>query len=269
MESSLNTDNPIVSAREDVFACQLEEMLACGASYADAAVDSFKTSVKDGLKLFLTEAFSTLLGVMTLIVAVAFLMYGSAMGLANVLGGRLWLGFSITGLAVIILKLIQAKRVIYQSKKNSERKHHQRTIAKSSFIQAGNNFKKEMSQAIDVKEWTRKYPFYSTGIAAATGFVLASGMTSHKFSKEIISKENLRPQQGFRAAFTVMLTNVAEDILKESVIPLVKEQILSLSNLANMKVREPIDSRENDILQGQIKMDAEGGNQGRGCYENQ
>lgn len=111
--------------------------------------------------------------------AILFLMYGAATGLGRILWGEAWLGFIVTGGALLLGVFISSKLASAKKENN--------------FLKV-----KEILDVLDIGQLTRDYPFYSTGIAAAAGFALAAGKTPT--DSPIFS----------------MLFKVAEDVLKES-----------------------------------------------------
>ncbi|MBF0104401.1 MAG: phage holin family protein [Deltaproteobacteria bacterium] len=277
MESSINPFEKIDSVREESVVCQLEEMLTYGSSYMDARIDGLKFSAKESLQGFFVAVCCSFFGVLILFIAVAFVMYGIALGLANALGGNLWLGFVLTGGIVVLGILTFSKIILVHTRKKSlknkltkykeelkTQRHNwghdmssdsmgnhasvrsegeflafKAALAKSAFHKTKNHLKHEVSEAIDVKEWTKKYPFYSTGIAAASGFIIAGGISSQTFkepsdlktdSAKNNSDEKTKDTSPAASVFVTMLTNLAENVLMEAVVPLVKEHIHSLSH---------------------------------------
>jgi len=214
VESPINATEKAESAREAASVCQLEEMLTYGSSYLGTKVDSLKSLVKEGLIDLFTEASFVFFGMTTLLIAVSFLMYGIAMVVGGALGGELWLGFVITGGSVVLVKLFYSKllslRTREESVENKTNHYDKELMATAAFLETSRNLRQSLSEMVDVKKWTRKHPFYSMGVSAATGFIIAGSLTS--------------------------LVTVAEDVLKEAVAPLVKEHLASLSNVK--KVRE-------------------------------
>lgn len=122
--------------------------------------------------------------------------------MGRIFGDKLWLGFVFTGTTFILGKLLVSKIILLRARKKA-RQH----------------------ETIDIIKWIQKYPFYSTGIAATTGFVMSGGTASQTF--------------------------------KNIILPLIKEYLVPLSE--QKKVME----QEKNIREGQEKMDAEGGNQGK------
>lgn len=215
-------------ARKESFVCQLEQMLAYGSSFVDAKVGSLEISTKNILTNFLVQISSAFFGIMLFLIAAAFFMYGIAMAIGTVLGAGLGFGFIITGGGLILGKLFFSKLVLNQkikkSKNESEALIQKAAEAKSAFLKANENLKSDIAEALDITKLTQEYPYYSMGIAGAVGFVSAFSFTSQTVKETEVVKTTSE-----KSGLTTMLTNLAENILKESVIPLVKEQFSSPS----------------------------------------
>lgn len=275
MESSVNSIEKRESTQEENFIRQLEEMLVYGASYVDARIDGLKSSARESFINLFTEFYSVFFGIMISLIAVSFFIYGIAMGIGLAFGGKLWLGFIITGGGIFLGKLFFSKYLIFKTRKKSvknkikkyeeelkiqrEKFGHDMScdikmnkelfqsekdfliwktvVAKSAFLKTSHNLKQKFSEKIDVKKLTQEYPFYSTGLAAATGFVIAGGITSQNL-KEVASltassekstlEEKSKDANSIKLVFATMLIAVAEDVLKETVVPFVKEQFSSV-----------------------------------------
>lgn len=90
-------------------------------------------------------------------ISISFLMYGAATGLETVFVAQPWLGWVITG-GVFILGMILFLKIHFSKTKNPS----------SDFLKISN----------DVMEWVQKYPYQSTGAAAAAGFIVAGKETA-------------------------------------------------------------------------------------------
>jgi hypothetical protein len=86
-----------------------------------------------------------------------------------VLGG-LWLGLSLTGGIVVLAMLLILKLSLFQKTK----------------ILPANKPEHEMFEPLDLIKLTQEYPFYSVGVAATTGFLLAGGITAQTFKDVVI-----------------------------------------------------------------------------------
>ena len=149
-------------------------------------IDSFKASVEEIFKNFFTEVFSSFLKCMVSLIAIAFLMYGIAVGIGEFLGGRSWLGFIVMGATILLGQYLFSKIIIFRRKRSAVKKIGKQT---------------EFTR-IDIITLTQQYPFYSTATAAVVGFMMAGG-----------------------------IKEPALDILKETIIALVKEQLASFTNV--------------------------------------
>lgn len=268
MESPIKSEEKNEPIREEPIVRQLEEMLAYGSSYVDTRIDGLKSSARETLKSFFIWSFRSFSSTMILLIAVSFIMYGVAMTLGRALGGDVWLGFILTGGVVVLGKLVFSKILLVQTRKISVKNHIKKyeqelkiqrdkfghdmsansqfgngtlqsegkfliwkaAVARSAFLQTKDNLKQEISESIDVKEWTKKYPFYSTGVAAATGFIIAGGVTSQTGVEKCTLDEKTNGISLVKTAFVSMLANLTEEVLKDAVVPLVKESIHSFSH---------------------------------------
>lgn len=130
-------------------------------------------------------------------------MFGAAHGLAKVIGVEFWLGFLITGAIFLVPTLIFFVAIVFKAKREATRKMAEQQ-------KATERVSRKISELVDVRWWIQKYPFYSTGAAAAAGFTLSNVKTS---SAEI------------QAPIVAMFLALAEDVLKEAVVPFVQEQL--------------------------------------------
>ncbi|EKD52210.1 MAG: hypothetical protein ACD_62C00083G0012 [uncultured bacterium] len=273
MASSVDPTTITGSAEEESFVCQLQEMLAYGASYADAKVDCLAAATKQSYTSLLTKTTQALLGTVILLIAVSFLMYGMATGLGWALGGNLWLGFVLTGGGLIVGKLVLSKVGAVQTKKKSLRittkKYEQEleaqrnrfghdmmchsdkknitfkseseflswraAVAKAAFLEKKNHLKQEVMNDMDVKALTQKYPLTTTGVAGTAGFMLA-GCIGNSHAHEKQPSVQMSSEKSF---FSEVLASLVVDVLKESVIPLVKVRADPCSSHTKEKSCEP------------------------------
>jgi len=100
-----------------------------------------------------------------LLISASFVMYGAATGLESVFVAQPWLAWVITG-GVFLLGAI-----LFLTAHFSKTKKVTSDFSKIS----GTLIQKilETTDGIDIKEWTRKHPYQSTGAAAAAGFIAA------------------------------------------------------------------------------------------------
>lgn len=286
MESSVNDSGKKIPIEEASTVCQLEELLAYGSSYLNAKLGGIKSSTKQALMGLFIEVSFIFFGMMSLLIALVFLMYGIALAIGTVLGDKTWLGFIITGGTILVAKLLFSKIILAQDKKDDVKKkikdyeceldeqrkkfgHDMRAdaspskeslkdegefliwkaaLAKSAFLEKGRHLKHDLSGTRGVRKLTRKYPFYSTGAAAATGFIVAGAIASKPSQKSddlksILStaqapdgkKEHIEP---IKLALVALISRLAEDVLKDVMIPIVKENLpsfLSDESLAQSK----------------------------------
>lgn len=255
------------SAQEESFVCQLQEMLAYGASYADAKVDCFTSAAKQSYTKFIIKSAHAILGILILLIAVSFLMYGMATGLGRALGDNLWLGCVLTGGGLIVGQLILSKIVAVQTKKKSLR------ITKQKYEQElkaqQNRFGHDMTCYSEQKNRTFKSEsdFLSwRAVVAKTAFLEKKNhlkQESHKVMKDLDVKaltqkypltsagvagtagfmlagcmgnsqthEKQPPVQTFseKSFLSDVLTPLFVDVFKEAVIPIVKAHAVSYSD---------------------------------------
>lgn len=216
---------------EEPSVSQLGNLLADASSYADATLDKLKAAVKKSVLNIAAQVSFILLGMMMLLVAVSFIMYGIAQSMNQFLGDQTWLGFVITGSIVIFLKILVSKiirtKAMKASIKSNDILKHQAELTKDALSKTAHHLKQGMSDIFDVKKWTEEYPFYATGAAAVASFVIAGGMTTADTQETPVAKP---PVPVHESAFMPMLVRLAEDVLKETVIPPVKEYLANLTN---------------------------------------
>jgi hypothetical protein len=274
MESPINFTIKKESPPQDAFVSRIQEIVAHASSYGDAKIESFKSSAREMLLRFSAGIYSLLIGVFLTLIAVSFLMYGLSAGISQAIGVNNWLGFVITGAGLllgnfIISRILYAygnKKAVkkqvsqYESemkwlykkfgpdvnlptdtkipycKNENEFMKWKASISRAAMSTSATDFKNYLSEFVDIKQWTREYPFYSTGIAAATGFFVAEQMTPRTFAeidglKELVEKPELQKKQNdynhnsIKLAFVAMLASVAEDVLKSSFVPFIKEYV--------------------------------------------
>jgi hypothetical protein len=235
MEPSLNT-----SATQSGATGQFRDLLANGSSYANAQVEQIKASAQVSLMGLVSEVLSVFWGGMAFIVAVAFLMYGIAIGLNTVLGGGVWIGFVLTGGGLVLGRVVVKKIAFAQCRKKQQRLTRQTQAAKFAFQKTGELLKQTITDSMDVKKLTQEHPFYSTGAAAIGGFVLASGMTAQNFNEQPQQENEGQQSEGaspatkdasaLKLAFATMLATVAEDVLRQAVVPAVKKHLTKSPN---------------------------------------
>lgn len=258
--------------------CQLQKILAYGSTYVDARADSFKMSAKEALLGLSVDLSFVFLGVMTLLLSLLFFMYGIALGLGQVLGERLWLGFALTGVAFLLGKVFVSKQIQTRQKKSglksqigkyqAELKIQNQTLgvdmasgsdfsslhlknevdfliwkaalARSAFVEAGKNLKDDLLSAIDIRQLIKEHPFYVVGATAFAGFSVAGSITkTTKYQtdellavlEKIVAKKNESESVATKSDFVTMLIAVAEEALKESITPVLKDYVLSLTSL--------------------------------------
>lgn len=142
-------------------------------------------------------------GAMIVLVAVSFLMFGAAHGLSGALGVELWLGFVITGSGFLLPTLLLFVFVSYRAKREA-------LIKKAEQKKSVEVLSQKISEVVDVRWWVQEYPFYATGAAAAAGFTV-SGMKM--------------PNTDIQSSIIAMALALAEDVVKEAVVPFVKEHL--------------------------------------------
>jgi len=204
METPINSTEKKESAREEAGMDEFEKMFASGSSYIDTKIDGLKTYIKEYLFSLFTLLSSIFFGITILLIAISFFIYGIAIGLGEALGGRLWLGFIITGGSLLLGKLIFSKLILFKRRKNRE---------------------KNTAQNTGLRNWIRKYPFCSTGIVAATGFIFSARVSSPPLKETDPLKTTPKKSS---SSFITSLVKLAKDILKESMIPIVKEHLTSI-----------------------------------------
>lgn len=100
-----------------------------------------------------------------LLISVSFLMYGIVSGLETVFVVRPWLAWVITGGVFLLSTLLFFKIHFSKTKKIPSNLSN----IPQSFLQKII----DATQGVDIREWTRKHPYESTGAAAAAGFIVA------------------------------------------------------------------------------------------------
>lgn len=228
MESSLNTAENSKSTREDTVLCQLEDLLAHGSSYVDKKIEILKSSTREVLIESLVEVSGAYFGTVTVLIAVAWLMCGIAIGVGTYLDGKIWLGFILTGGAVALFHFTYSKMLIIRNRNKQRRQYamlnEQATIAQDSFFKTSRGLKKEIADAMNVAALTRKHPFYSTGTAAAAGFIIGGGVTAQKNVGAPARQAAME-----KSAIVTMLVSIVEDVVKEAIAPLVHEHITAFA----------------------------------------
>jgi hypothetical protein len=104
------------------------------------------------------------------LISLAFLMYGAATGLETVFVKQPWLSWVVTG-GCFLLGPVLFFTVRFSKGKQvpSELPALSATLMQKIL---------DATDGIDIREWTRKHPYQSTGAAAAAGFVVAGKGTS-------------------------------------------------------------------------------------------
>lgn len=147
-------------------------------------------------------------GAMIVLVAVSFLMFGAAHGLSEALGVEVWLGFVITGAGFLLPILLLFMIVSFNAKREASKK-------KAEQKKAAEVLSRKISEVVDVRWWIQKYPFYATGAAAAAGFTV-SGMDMPGKEPHLATIQD---------SIIAMALALAEDVVKEAVVPFVKEHL--------------------------------------------
>lgn len=147
-------------------------------------------------------------GAMIVLVAVSFLMFGAAHGLSEALGVEVWLGFVITGSGFLLPTLLLFMFISYKVKREA-------AIKKAEQEKAVEVLTQKISEVVDVRWWIQEYPLYATGAAAAAGFTV-SGMN-------VLGKEP--HSTTIQDSIVAMVVALAEDVVKEAVVPFVKEHL--------------------------------------------
>ncbi|MDO8462291.1 MAG: hypothetical protein Q7S98_05470 [Deltaproteobacteria bacterium] len=101
-----------------------------------------------------------------LLISASFLMYGVATGLEALFVSQPWLGWVITGGVFFLGPALFLKGYFFKVKKIQSDFSKMRATLIRKIIDA--------IDSINIREWTRKHPYQSTGTAAAVGFIAAS-----------------------------------------------------------------------------------------------
>ncbi len=185
----------------DGFENQIGEIVA-------GAVDCFKALARENLISLAGTAFLIFSGAIIIIISVSFLMFGAANGLSVALALPLWLGALITGSVFLAVTILSLAFISFRAKRRSSKKKAQ--------------LSRKVSELGDFMWWAKEYPFYSTGAAAAAGFALSGVITSNDSQKDDVAE----PQPvGLQTSIITMLLALAEDVLKEAVVPFVKDHL--------------------------------------------
>lgn len=188
-------------------------------SCSNSIVGHVKALVNETLVSFVVKASLIFLGTLTILIAVLFFMFGASRGLAQVLGVEPWLGYLITGSFFILAILVFFTIISLIAKKRSFKK-------KAEQKKAIEILSRKISEITNVRLWIQEYPFYSTGAAAVVGFTLSEAMISSTSKKsETLGPPSELHQVNTQNSIVAMALALAEDILKEAVVPIVKEYL--------------------------------------------
>lgn len=130
MSPEENQDNAGPQQALEELPRQFQEIWEYLVEYVDAKWDLSKASFRNALLQIVLWSVLTLLGAGLILIAIAFVFYGLALALAEVLGGRPWAGYLIAGgslLSIFFLlihfKIASAKRkALRQKTEKYERK---------------------------------------------------------------------------------------------------------------------------------------------------
>ena len=100
---------------------QFREIWEYVGEYLDAKWDLSKASFRDALLQVVLWSVLTLLGAGVILIAISFLFYGIALALTEVLGGRAWAGYLISGGALLLIFYLLIHFKIASAKRNSLR----------------------------------------------------------------------------------------------------------------------------------------------------
>lgn len=182
-------------------------------SFLGSVIDHIDAMIRESFTSLAIKASIILLGAMTIVIAVAFVMFGAVNGLSKALSVDLWLGYLITGVAVLLPILLSFMFISLMARRRSSKK-------KALQKEAAEALSRKASEIVDVSKWVQEYPFYSTGAAAAAGFAASGVMTP---GTEAPSPEH--HSANIQDPIIAMLLVLAEDVLKDAVVPFVKEHL--------------------------------------------
>lgn len=261
----------ISDKKDDSFVCQLEDLLAYGSSFVDTKLDGLQSKVKEGLLHFYLKLSSLFFGSVTLIIAISFLIYGISIGAGKALGGEMWIGFVLTGGALILgylfltsfmavqlkKKNLKVRVIQYQNDLNKRRKtgfdtrpdslsiiknfasesdflNWKADAARVAFFEKSEALKKIVRESLTVKNIAENFPLETTGVAAVAGFVVGDNLSSQSSVRVADEGQTSKTKSdlsndmnAIKMAFITMLIAVTEDVLKETVIPAVKDKLNS------------------------------------------
>ncbi|HKY63157.1 MAG TPA: hypothetical protein VJR29_07040 [bacterium] len=121
MSQEENQENPSNSQALDELPGQFREIWEYLVEYLDAKWDLSKVNFRDALLQVVLWSVLTLLGAGLILIAIAFVFYGAALALTEVLGGRAWAGYLIAGGTLLLIFFLSIHFKIASAKRKSLR----------------------------------------------------------------------------------------------------------------------------------------------------
>ncbi len=121
MSPEENQENPGTQQALEELPSQFREIWEYVVEYLDAKWDLSKASFRDALFQIVLWGVLTLLGAGLILIAIAFVFYGMALALAEVLGGRPWAGYLIAGGSLLLIFFLLIHFKIASAKRKSLR----------------------------------------------------------------------------------------------------------------------------------------------------
>ena len=204
--------------RGEDFDHQISMTFSALSSYSGSVIGHARALAREGVVSVALTASLILLGAAIMLIAVLFFMFGAAKGLGVVLGVDIWIGFLMTGTVFFLSTLLLFIFIIFMGRKKILKKRIEQK-------EAAEMLACRISEITDVRSWVQEHPLCSTGAAAAAGFTLSGAIMPNASYKgnalESPSESCATGQQGFLVG---MVLAVAGDILKEVVVPMLREQ---------------------------------------------
>lgn len=224
--------------REDGFDNKIDGIVASFSSYSGSVIAHLRALVRENFVSLAIKAAMIFVSAMVVLIAVSFLMFGAAKGLSRALAVDLWLGLLITGGCFLLPTLLILTLISLRAKKESREK-------KAEQKKAAETLSRTISEIVDIRGWVQEYPLYSTGAAAAAGFTLSGVITSDTFKKSNVEEPSAGPHPaGIQASIVSMFMVLAEDVLKEAVLPLLKEHLVKPKD--EMNTQDPSSQTSTD-----------------------
>jgi hypothetical protein len=145
-----------------------------------------------------------------LLTSVVFAFYGASAGLGEWMGHGEWLGFLCTGLFFLLLS---ASIIAFQLVRSRRRLARLETDLQRSSREAEDR----LTSLLDPREWTKKHPIPSAGVAAFAGFVAATqiGGSAEATGSEATASPSLMS----------LLVSAGVEILKNALVPVLSEKL--------------------------------------------